>query len=531
MINHLWDKDGHQQCEHQHGFCNADHHHHRHQQGEARFETLVIGTQSHRKRRTVMHLPTSRLDLWACGGHRGALTDPKLELHRSRHPAVAMPTYGSLAILQTLCLTLKYLPVPASDWPVQSLSQAAQQDDFHLPSDHRVSQRKEHRFNQSKKSDRVTLQSWWAANRWRQVMRMGRVLLWLQWQTPHVNLYFFFLELFWKTSQLGECSLPPSWRPRVGNPTWNYWVRLPPVWNWNRHNHRGGSTGKERLLDNRRWLNPLGKRNLLWILQGFGHLSVNSDSIDKKRFGFGEEFNQTGHLLQRKADNSYFNEETMTLILQGECDKTHGLCILYAFITSWESMSTKQKHLAPGGFALTKRTFLSSRYAKGSKAFRMASTDVLAFTFFNIMAGRRHPKHFGDLKQRRRQMKPWGEPGWTYFYCLWKWIQVCGKGVGDGRGWPKARPDARSVVVWAACPLAAARPLGSSPSCAATGSGTEAPRSLSLRNRWSWSLAHDGLVVVTGAPGVVVPSDPLPKMQSWGYMCASLNKRESNFVK
>lgn len=118
-----------------------------------------------------------------------------------------------------------------------------------------------------------------------------------------------------------------------------------------------------------------------------------------------------------------------------------------------------------------------------------------------------------------------GEPGWTYFYCLWKWIQVCGKRVGDGRGWPKARPAARSVAVWAAGPLAAARPLGSSPSCAATGSGTEAPRSLSLRNRWSWSLAHVGLVVVTGAPGVVVPSDPLPKMQSWGYMCASLNKR------
>lgn len=86
MMNHLWDKDGHQQCEHHNGFCNADYNH---QQGEVCSETLVIGTQSHRKRRTVMHLPTSRLDLWACGGRRGALTDPKLESHRSRHPTVA----------------------------------------------------------------------------------------------------------------------------------------------------------------------------------------------------------------------------------------------------------------------------------------------------------------------------------------------------------------------------------------------------------------------------------------------------------
>lgn len=57
-------------------------------------------------------------------------------------------------------------------------------------------------------------------------------------------------------------------------------------------------------------------------------------------------------------------------------------------------MSTKQKHLAPGGFALTKRTFLSSKYAKGSRAFRMASTEVVAFTFFSIMAGRGQQETF-----------------------------------------------------------------------------------------------------------------------------------------
>lgn len=59
---------------------------------------------------------------------------------------------------------------------------------------------------------------------------------------------------------------------------------------------------------------------------------------------------------------------------------------LYCLGTSWESMSTKQKHLAPGGLALTRRTFLSSRYAKGSKAFRIVSTVVVGFTFFIIMA-------------------------------------------------------------------------------------------------------------------------------------------------
>lgn len=59
---------------------------------------------------------------------------------------------------------------------------------------------------------------------------------------------------------------------------------------------------------------------------------------------------------------------------------------LYCLGTSWESISTKQKHLAPGGLALTRRTFLSSRYAKGSKDFRIVSTVVVGFTFFIIMA-------------------------------------------------------------------------------------------------------------------------------------------------
>lgn len=46
--------------------------------------------------------------------------------------------------------------------------------------------------------------------------------------------------------------------------------------------------------------------NLLWILQRFGHFGVNSDSVDEQRFGFGEEFNQTGHLLQEKGRRLLF---------------------------------------------------------------------------------------------------------------------------------------------------------------------------------------------------------------------------------
>lgn len=53
-------------------------------------------------------------------------------------------------------------------------------------------------------------------------------------------------------------------------------------------------------------------------------------------------------------------------------------------------MSTKQKHLDPGVFPLTRRTFLSSRYAKGSKAFRIDSIVVVGFTFFIIIAEKRH---------------------------------------------------------------------------------------------------------------------------------------------
>lgn len=57
--------------------------------------------------------------------------------------------------------------------------------------------------------------------------------------------------------------------------------------------------------------------------------------------------------------------------------------------TSWESMSTKQKHLPPGCLALTRRTFLSSKYAKGSKAFKIVSTVVVGFTFFMIIAAKK----------------------------------------------------------------------------------------------------------------------------------------------
>lgn len=63
-------------------------------------------------------------------------------------------------------------------------------------------------------------------------------------------------------------------------------------------------------------------------------------------------------------------------------------------------MSTKQKHLAPGGLALTRRTFLSSRYAKGSSALRMVSTVVVGFTFFIIMAAQSKENsinHFGSV--------------------------------------------------------------------------------------------------------------------------------------
>lgn len=59
----------------------------------------------------------------------------------------------------------------------------------------------------------------------------------------------------------------------------------------------------------------IGQRNLLRILQRFGHLSINSDSIDKKRFGFGEEFNQTCYLLQEKHTMIFFSKRTITQIL------------------------------------------------------------------------------------------------------------------------------------------------------------------------------------------------------------------------
>lgn len=60
--------------------------------------------------------------------------------------------------------------------------------------------------------------------------------------------------------------------------------------------------------------------------------------------------------------------------------------LVECFGTWWESMSTKQKHLDPGVLPLTRRTFLSSRYAKGSKAFRIDSMVVVGFTFLMIIA-------------------------------------------------------------------------------------------------------------------------------------------------
>lgn len=59
---------------------------------------------------------------------------------------------------------------------------------------------------------------------------------------------------------------------------------------------------------------------------------------------------------------------------------------IVCFDTWWESMSTKQKHLDPGVLPLTRRTFRSSRYAKGSKAFRIDSMVVVGFTFLIIIA-------------------------------------------------------------------------------------------------------------------------------------------------
>lgn len=53
-------------------------------------------------------------------------------------------------------------------------------------------------------------------------------------------------------------------------------------------------------------------------------------------------------------------------------------------------MSTKQKHLDPGVLPLTRRTFLSSRYAKGSKALRIDSMVVVGFTFLIIIAEKKN---------------------------------------------------------------------------------------------------------------------------------------------
>lgn len=57
----------------------------------------------------------------------------------------------------------------------------------------------------------------------------------------------------------------------------------------------------DHLLNDHRRPKVVNEGNLLWILQRFGHLSVNSNSVDEQRFGFGEEFNQTGHLLEEET--------------------------------------------------------------------------------------------------------------------------------------------------------------------------------------------------------------------------------------
>lgn len=115
------------------------------------------------------------------------------------------------------------------------------------------------------------------------------------------------------------------------------------------------------------------------VFQGFCYLSINSDSVYIKGFGFCEQLYQTRHLLQKWKEVMERIQRVSMFVKVNGCKE----------VTSWESMSTKQKHFIRRTF-FTRRTFLSSRYANGSKALRMVSTVVVNFTFFIIMAVMTH---------------------------------------------------------------------------------------------------------------------------------------------
>lgn len=144
--------------------------------------------------------------------------------------------------------------------------------------------------------------------------------------------------------------------------------------------------------------------------------------------------------------------------------------------TSWESISTKQKHFVPGGFPFTRRTFLSSKYAKGSKALRIVSTVVVGFTFFIIMAVKQHGKKWLEKSKWRlvafffllRDMKN-KELKSTYFCCLWIQSLIGVSLDEEGCGCPKILPVGLFPAVGAAGPPAAAKPLESGQSYAPTG--------------------------------------------------------------
>lgn len=85
----------------------------------------------------------------------------------------------------------------------------------------------------------------------------------------------------------------------------------------------------------------------------------------------------------------------------------------------------------------------------------------------------------------------------------------------EGCGCPRTLPAAQFPAVGAVGPPAAARPLESGQSYAATGCGTTAPLGLLVQTHsgWSSALLKVHLVWAAGAPGVEVFCDLTPKSQ------------------
>lgn len=129
-------------------------------------------------------------------------------------------------------------------------------------------------------------------------------------------------------------------------------------------------------------------------------------------------------------------------------------------------MSTKQKHLDPGVLPLTRRTFLSSRYAKGSKALRIDSMVVVGFTFLIIIAVKKNNNIFYMWTHWiSGHLIGWGS---SYFCCLWRSWQSSLDSVENGCGCPEPLPAVHFPPVEAVGPFAAATPLASGRSSAAT---------------------------------------------------------------